>query len=204
MLALASENAADHIQNPAFQQDMLAAVNDALARMTKVQERLNLLKGEVAPLWQDMELRQFLEDHCAQLGKKLGAMDIALDCRTSIRVNSDPQLLLRILENLLLNALEAGGDERVLRITAARDDDQGQAVIEFMDNGPGIAADLLPDALFEPFKTTKPTGSGIGLWQVRRLVTSLKGTISAENVERGGARFVVRLPLVGVEKSDSD
>jgi putative PEP-CTERM system histidine kinase len=204
MLALASENAADHIQNPAFQQDMLAAVNDALARMTKVQERLNLLKGEVAPLWQDMELRQFLEDHCAQLGKKLGAVDIALDCRTSIRVNSDPQLLLRILENLLLNALEAGGDGRVLRITAARDDDQGQAVIEFTDNGPGIAADLLPDALFEPFKTTKPKGTGIGLWQVRRLVTSLKGTISAENVERGGARFVVRLPLVGVEKSGGD
>ena len=92
MLALASENAADHIQKPEFQQDMLEAVNDALKRMTKVQDRLSMLKEEVAPVWQDMELRQFLEDHCAQLGKKLGAMDIALDCRTSIRVNSDPKL----------------------------------------------------------------------------------------------------------------
>ena len=91
-----------------------------------------------------------------------------------------------------------------MRINASRDDDQGQAVIEITDNGPGIAADLLPDALFEPFKTTKPKGTGIGLWQVRHLVTSLKGTISAENVAEGGARFVVRLPLVDVEKSDSD
>ena len=66
------------------------------------------------------------------------------------------------------------------------------------------AADLLPDALFEPFKTTKPKGTGIGLWQVRRLVTSLKGTITAGNVAGGGARFVVRLPLASVGKSNSD
>jgi putative PEP-CTERM system histidine kinase len=204
MLSLASENAADHIQNPEFQQDMLEAVNDALGRMTKVQERLSMLKGEVAPEWQDLELSRFLEDHSAQLGKKLGAMNIALDCRTSIRLKSDPKLLSRILENLLLNALEAGGDGQAVRINASRDDDQGQAVIEITDNGSGIAADLLPDALFEPFKTTKPKGTGIGLWQVRHLVTSLKGTISAENVAEGGARFVVRLPLVRVGKPASD
>jgi putative PEP-CTERM system histidine kinase len=203
MLSLASENAADHIQNPEFQQDMLEAVNDALGRMTKVQERLSMLKGEVAPEWQDLELSRFLEDHSAQLGKKLGAMNIALDCRTSIRLKSDPKLLSRILENLLLNALEAGGDGQAVRINASRDDDQGQAVIEITDNGSGIAADLLPDALFEPFKTTKPKGTGIGLWQVRHLVTSLKGTISAENVSEGGARFVLRLPLVRVGKPGS-
>jgi signal transduction histidine kinase len=75
------------------------------------------------------------------------------------------------------------------------------AIIEIIDNGPGIPKELLPDALFEPFKTSKPKGSGIGLWQVRRLVTSLRGSISAENIAEGGARFVVRLPLsTGVGK----
>ena len=204
MLSLASQNAADHIHNPEFQQDILGAVNDALMRMTKVQERLDMLKGEVAPVWQDLKLSRFIEEHCGQLEKKLGAINITLDCRTSIRVKSDPKLLSRILENLLLNALEAGGDGRVLRINTSRDDDQGQAVIEITDNGPGIAADILPDALFGPFKTTKPKGTGIGLWQVRHLVTSLKGTISADNVAEGGARFVVRLPLVSVGKSGGD
>ena len=204
MLALASQNAADHIHNPEFQQDILEAVNDALMRMTKVQERLSMLKGEVAPVWQDLKLSRFIAERCGQLGKKLGAMNIALDCRTTIRVKSDPRLLSHILENLLLNALEAGGDGRVVRISTSRDDDQGQAIIEITDNGPGIAANLLPGALFEPFKTTKPKGTGIGLWQVRHLVTSLKGTISADNVAEGGARFVVRLPLVGVGKSGGD
>ena len=67
--------------------------------------------------------------------------------------------------------------------------------LEITDGGPGIPEELLPDRLFVPFKTTKPNGSGIGLWQVKRLVESLGGTIEAGNVEGGGAKFVVRLPL---------
>jgi C4-dicarboxylate-specific signal transduction histidine kinase len=72
--------------------------------------------------------------------------------------------------------------------------------VKITDNGPGIAAELLPDALFEPFKSCKDGGSGIGLWQVKRMVTSLEATITADNNSDGGARFVIKLPLtVGVE-----
>jgi signal transduction histidine kinase len=56
---------------------------------------------------------------------------------------------------------------------------------------------MLPDRLFDPFKTTKLTGTGIGLWQARRLVESLGGSIVAENVEGSGAKFWVRLPING-------
>ena len=68
-------------------------------------------------------------------------------------------------------------------------------VVEVADNGPGILAELLPEVLFEPFKTSREGGTGIGLWQVKRMVASLKGSIMAANVESGGARFVLRLPL---------
>lgn len=118
-------------------------------------------------------------------------------------MHADPELLYRVLENLLLNALEAGWDGTEVKINTSRDDDQKQAIIEVMDNGPGIPEVLLPNALFEPFKTTKSKGSGIGLWQVKRVVTSLRGTISAENATEGGARFVVRLPMAGVGKFNS-
>ncbi|MDY6973046.1 MAG: XrtA/PEP-CTERM system histidine kinase PrsK [Thermodesulfobacteriota bacterium] len=203
MLSLVRGNAPDHIQDHEFQQDMLEAVDDALGRMAKVQERLTMLKGEVTPVWQDLDLGRFLTESCRHLKKKLGAMDIAINCPAKIRAHTDPEPLTRILENLFLNALEAGGDGTAIRISISRDEDQGQAVIKITDDGPGIPENLLPDALFEPFKTTKPTGSGIGLWQARRLVTSLKGTIHAENMPEGGARFVVRLPLAGVGKLNS-
>jgi signal transduction histidine kinase len=48
--------------------------------------------------------------------------------------------------------------------------------------------------IFEPFFTTKPTGSGLGLPIVHAIVTQHSGTINAENVPGGGARFTVRLP----------
>ncbi|PXF57313.1 MAG: PEP-CTERM system histidine kinase PrsK [Deltaproteobacteria bacterium] len=195
MLSLVRDNATDHIHDPEFQQDMLEAVDDALKRMAKVQDRLRTLKGKRTPIWKELELCRFLKDRCRQLGKKLGTLKISPDCPCEIRIHTDPELLFSILENLLLNVLEAGGDGMEVRIRTSKDDDHGQAIIEIVDNGPGIPEELLPDALFEPFKTSKPKGSGIGLWQVKRLAASLKGSISAENAAEGGARFVVRLPL---------
>jgi signal transduction histidine kinase len=62
----------------------------------------------------------------------------------------------------------------------------------------------LPDELFEPYKTTKPGGSGIGLWHVRQLVNSLNGSVSADNAAEGGAWFVLRLPREGFGKTSRE
>jgi C4-dicarboxylate-specific signal transduction histidine kinase len=121
-------------------------------------------------------------------------MTIELDCPPDIRITTDPTLLARILENLHLNAYEAGGDPPAVAIAVALDPLARQAVLRVTDNGPGIAQALLPDALFEPLKTTKPHGSGIGLWQARQLAQSLNGSLRAENAAPGGAAFVLRLP----------
>lgn len=197
MLSLARGNAQDHIRNPQFQQDLLETVDDALGRMNKVQDRLGLLKMEVMPEFQDMELCRLLNDVCAQLKKKLKVIEVELDCRKTIQLNTDPKHLAIIMENLLLNAMEAEGKRTQVRIKASINEKQRQAVIDITDNGPGIPQHILPDALFEPYKTTKPRGSGIGLWQVRQLINVLNGSISAENAAGDGARFVLKLPWKG-------
>ncbi len=196
MLALVRQNAPAHLHDPEFQQDMLAAMDDALARMGKVQQRLDLLKAEITPVWTDLPLKPFLEERCRELGRKLPGMAIELDCPPDLHITTDPTLLARILENLLLNAFEAGGDPPAVTIAVALDPAARQAVLRVTDNGPGIAPDLLPDALFEPLKTTKPHGSGIGLWQARQLAQSLNGSLRAENAPGGGAAFVLRLPCL--------
>jgi putative PEP-CTERM system histidine kinase len=199
MLSLLRENAPEHIHEPEFQQDMLELVDDALKRMRRVEQRLGTLKDEIAAEWQDLELYRFLTDFIGKLKKKLPFMEIAVEGSSAIRINSDPELLASILENLLLNAYEAKGEGTVVRIEICRDDDARQILVKIIDNGPGIAAELLPDALFEPFKSSKDGGSGIGLWQVKRMVASLEATISADNNSDGGAQFVIKLPLaVGV------
>jgi putative PEP-CTERM system histidine kinase len=195
MLSLLQENATEHIHEPEFQQDLLEAVDDALKRMGRVEQRLRTLKDEITPERQDLELGPFLQDCSRRLETKLPSMEITIEDTDGIQVSTDPELLAAILENLLLNAFEAGGDGTVVMIRIGRDDAVRQAVVEIMDNGPGIAQELLPDGLFEPFKTTKDSGSGIGLWQVKRVAAGLGGSIAAENRLEGGARFVVKLPL---------
>ena len=197
MLSMLQENAPEHIHEPAFQQDMLELVDDALKRMDRVEQRLGTLKDEIIPERRDLELGRFLHDCRRRLEKKLSPMEITVECKREMQINNDPELLFSILENLLLNAFEAQEEEAVVRISTAREDDTGQAIVAITDNGPGIAEELLPDVLFEPFKTSKNGGSGIGLWQVKRVAASLGGSVSAENVVGGGARFMIRLPLAG-------
>ncbi|MCD6225196.1 MAG: hypothetical protein J7K32_06710 [Deltaproteobacteria bacterium] len=107
-------------------------------------------------------------------------MEITVECKNEIQVITDPELLFSILENLLLNAFEAREKGTVVQIRTGSNDDTGQAVVEIIDNGPGIAEELLPDALFEPFKTDKDGGNGIGLWQVKRLAPPLGAVFRPE------------------------
>jgi len=194
MLSLLQENAPIHIHEPEFQQDMLELVDDALRRMGRVEKRLGALKDEIAPEWQNIELGWFLHGFVRKMKKKLPLMEIKIEGSNEIQISSDPDLLGSVLENLLLNAYEARGEGAVAGITIGRDD-VDQAHVEIIDNGPGILPELLPDGLFEPFKTSKDGGSGIGLWQVKRVITSLGGTVSAGNNPEGGAQFLIRLPL---------
>ncbi|MBS3759292.1 MAG: sensor histidine kinase, partial [Desulfobacterales bacterium] len=163
-------------------------------RMTKVQARLNTLKGDIEPAIRDFSARRLLQICCDATGKKLSRLKIRIECEQDFTLPTDPDFMAVIVENLFINALEAnsGGDTSVsIKIEKT---DNRQAQIAFTDNGPGIATQLLPDQLFEPFITSKVNGSGIGLWQVRQLVESLNGRISAQNAEEGGARFLLFIP----------
>ena len=67
-------------------------------------------------------------------------------------------------------------------------------VIAFTDTGPGIPADLL-GKIWDPFFTTKETGSGLGLGIVRNIIQSHGGSVQVENSPTGGAVITVLLPV---------
>jgi len=62
------------------------------------------------------------------------------------------------------------------------------------DTGPGIPPENL-DRIFEPYFTTKEGGTGLGLALTHRIILEHRGSIRAENVPGGGARFVIELPM---------
>ncbi len=109
----------------------------------------------------------------------------------------DAMMLRRGIDNLVRNAIQAaaaihakGGGEVVVEASRAGE----QAVIEVRDNGPGVPADDV-ERIFDPYYTTKPEGTGLGLPIVKKVVLEHGGTVDCAPSERSGAVFSVRLPL---------
>ncbi len=194
MLSLLQENAQDHIHEPEFQQDMLELVDDALRRMARVEKQLGSLHQDVIPEMKHIELNSVLAECVERLQYKLDTLKVINRCYGEFHIRCDLNLLHSIVENIILNAFEAGGKSTVIDLETKTEGGR-RVVIKIADNGPGIARELLPDALFQPFKTSKEGGTGIGLWQVKRLVATLEGSIEAGNNPEGGAYFLLKFPL---------
>jgi len=105
------------------------------------------------------------------------------------------QVVLNLLDNAL-GAIESAPARRPPRIVLRAREDSGGVRLDIEDNGPGIPADVLP-RLFEPFFTTRYNSKGLGLALCREHAVRAGGSLVAENLPEGGARFVLRLPGAG-------
>jgi signal transduction histidine kinase len=112
---------------------------------------------------------------------------------TPLRVNSFGSELNQVWTNLIDNAIDAMNGNGELRVRTYRDD--GCAVVEIGDNGPGISPEVNAH-IFEPFFTTKAVGegTGLGLDTVQRIVRKHRGNIQVKS-KPGDTRFQVSLPL---------
>lgn len=109
----------------------------------------------------------------------------------------------RVVLNFVRNAFEALADTpTALREVElkSRLTDEGDIEISVTDNGPGVAAAAV-ERLFEPFYTTKRTGTGLGLAMSRTIVESHRGTIGARPAAPRGTTFYVRLPAINGDAS---
>jgi signal transduction histidine kinase len=103
----------------------------------------------------------------------------------------DREMFKQALLNLLLNAQQAmpnGGEITLLARTNA-----GQVVLDVIDTGRGMSAEVLAKA-FRPFFSARSGGSGLGLPTTRRIIAAHGGTIDAESEIGHGTKFTIRLP----------
>ena len=114
-------------------------------------------------------------------------------------IEADPVQLQQVLLNLIINAFDAMRDtpspgREVLIVTQW--DRDGTVRTSVRDHGAGISEELR-DRLFDPFFSTKTEGLGMGLAIVKSIIEAHGGTITAENLDDGGARFEFILPADG-------
>jgi two-component system, NtrC family, sensor histidine kinase HydH len=116
-------------------------------------------------------------------------------------VRTDAERLRQALVNIIGNAIQAvadatGAGGSNVRIRTARLERPRGAVITVSDSGPGIPAADLP-RVFEPFFTTRRTGTGIGLAISRNIIEGLGGRITVASEQGRGTDVRIELPLDG-------
>jgi len=114
-------------------------------------------------------------------------------------VAGDPALLGQVLVNLMKNAQEAMETTAAPRISVTTALRGSQVSLCIEDNGPGFP-EHLRGRLFEPYVTSKPRGTGLGLPVVKKIVEEHHGSIAVDNPETGGARICVSLPALMSEE----
>ncbi|MEW5984524.1 MAG: ATP-binding protein [Acidobacteriota bacterium] len=140
-------------------------------------------------------LNAVVEDLIHLVREEAAQSGVAIDTRLSREDPSavlDPQQMKQAALNLVRNALQAMPDGgRLLVETHALGD--GRVALAVQDTGPGIPEELRC-RVFEPFFTSKQTGTGLGLPLALHIVRDHDGEIEFENAPDGGARFTVLLP----------
>lgn len=143
------------------------------------------------------EVLGMISSECARCGI---SVDVALDPslpRVWVQTPRVRQILLNLVRNSLEAMVESGN---VLMVRSRIAPDHGQAIVEIANNGPPIHPDVLRD-LFRPFHTTKPDGTGLGLYLSRKIARDHGGDLAVENL-RNGVRFALALPSGRPERGD--
>jgi signal transduction histidine kinase len=115
----------------------------------------------------------------------------------------DADRMVKVVENLIINALEAMSERNgILTIEAGETGDR-RTFFSISDNGDGMTPRFIEEKLFRPFATTKRKGVGLGLYTCKEVVQANAGTIEVNSEEGAGTTFRVVLPSAAFYERDS-
>ncbi len=109
-------------------------------------------------------------------------------------VRSNQNQLQEVILNLVINACQAMGEQGGKIELSVASPDADEVELKVADTGPGIAPGIIKK-IFDPFYTTKQTGTGLGLFVTQRIIRSHGGSIAVESQQGQGTCFTIRLPV---------
>jgi PAS domain S-box-containing protein len=176
--------------------DMLAALVADAERVVSVIQKMKVLLRNVETVQQEVDLATVTASAMHQVKRRLRGSGVSVSRRgpeSGCTLLGDDEQLQMIVTNLLTNAIEAiaaqGGDRREIVVEHGIHDGLVELVVG--DSGPGWPGGGLDEMLLN---TTKPGGSGIGLYVVKTAVENHRGQVTIGRSPLGGAEFRVRFP----------
>jgi signal transduction histidine kinase len=177
----------------------LGIIAAQVERVTKLMNQLLAFARRGPPNFRPVDLREVVKNcldaveerlcqHCVQV---VSEHDEDLP-----QIHGDSDLMMQVLLNLVLNAVQAMPESGTLRVAAVREGEQ-HIRLTVADTGHGIPPDVLPK-IFEPFVTTKERGkgTGLGLTVVLGIVQEHGGSITVDSTPGQGTTFTLLLPRV--------
>jgi two-component system NtrC family sensor kinase len=141
-----------------------------------------------------VDLRALAEEVVARLSGTRALEGVRAAVAGSGRAPGDARKLRQVILNLVKNAAEAAGPGGQVEIAVA--EEGGQVRLSVSDTGPGLSEEVRA-RLFEPFFSRKDGGTGLGLAVSKGIMEAHRGSLEAENLPGGGARFTLALPATG-------
>jgi two-component system sensor kinase FixL len=184
--------------DPEYLREAMSSAAEQALRAAKIVSRLRefIARGEASRRTESLGklVREATALALLGSGKDEIEMRVALDPESD-RVNVNGINVQQVLFNLVRNALDAMEELPIKRIEINSEPAaNGMVQLTISDTGSGIAPEMADD-LFEPFRSTKRSGMGLGLSICRTLVEAQGGRIWAEPGKTGGSRFSFTLPL---------
>jgi signal transduction histidine kinase len=174
--------------------DLVARAQAQSERALQHLKTLRSMRTEEEPEFQRVALDRVVGALAADVGA-LAAEDglvVRVECRKPLEASADPTYVRTILENVIDNSLHSLRGRRGGSITIRLDAEDGRAVVHVCDDGPPIDPEVRA-MLFEPLRSTKAHGLGLGLPIARALARAMRGDLSLENGD--GKAFRLELPL---------
>jgi C4-dicarboxylate-specific signal transduction histidine kinase len=194
----------DTVVPPGFRTLGRSEQNDMLRSVTAIHTRSSGLLDFVqayrsfaklpAPEFSDVDVNALFERVRTLMAEQLDAQRVTLriQCERALSVRADSRQIEQVLINLLRNAVDAVSEQPApcIDLRGALNE-QGQVLLQVVDNGPGIDASHL-DSIFVPFFTTKRNGTGVGLSVSRQIMHANRGFISVRAPPGEGCVFTLK------------
>ena len=204
-LSLIVGNMERHFDNEEFRADAMKSLNLATKNLRSLVDRLanpvNTLSGEYKRP-QPVDLVPLLTRVISlTAGQASGTHKIETRLPASVFALADGARIEKVMENLILNGLEAMSGKNGILTIEAGPDDAGTVFFSVTDTGVGMSPDFIKNQLYRPFATTKKRGVGLGLYTCREFVRANGGTIEVDSREGVGTTFRVVLPSATIERT---
>ncbi len=190
-LSLVSRNAERYRDNPAFVDDALHTVRDAVDRMNRL--LLQLRAAVPTEAQQRFALLPVLKRAIAERAGQAPQPVLQVETEGAEEVCIDAERLQAVLRNVIQNAQDAA-DKRG-RVTVTLRADADAVIVDIDDDGCGMDEEFVRERLFRPFDSTKGlAGMGIGAYECKSLVALAGGRVDVDSAPGRGTRFRIRLP----------